>query len=64
METVAEKWKDRYFNAMKSRSVNWDGIRPIPKFSSTVRMVTYTTNAIESLTAPTEVKCAKKRVSK
>lgn len=49
MEAVAEKWKDRYPNAMKSWSVNWDAISPIFKFSSTVRKVIYTTNAIESL---------------
>ena len=34
---------------MKSWSKNWDVISPIFKFSSEVRKVIYTTNAIESL---------------
>ena len=33
----------------KSWRTNWDAITPIFKFSSTVRKVIYTTNAIESL---------------
>lgn len=36
---------------MKSWRTNWDAITPIFKFSSTVRSVIYTTNAIESLNA-------------
>ena len=35
--------------AMKSWYKNWDVISPIFKFSSDVRKVIYTTNAIESL---------------
>ena len=34
---------------MKSWKTNWDVITPIFKFSSEVRKVIYTTNAIESL---------------
>lgn len=49
MEAVTEKWQDKYPNAMKSWAVNWDVISPIFKFSSEVRKVIYTTNAIESL---------------
>ena len=49
MKEVTEKWKERYPNAMKSWSVNWDVISPIFKFSADVRKVIYTTNAIESL---------------
>lgn len=49
MERVAEKWQERYPNAMKSWSVNWDVISPIFKFSAEVRKVIYTTNSIESL---------------
>ena len=49
MEAVTEKWKGRYPNVMKSWSTNWDAISPIFKFSSEVRKVIYTTNAIESL---------------
>lgn len=49
MEAVTEKWKDKYPNAMKSWSTNWDAVSPIFKFSSDVRKVIYTTNAIESL---------------
>ena len=48
LEAVAEKWQG-YPNAMKSWFKNWDAITPIFKFSTTVRMVIYTTNAIESL---------------
>jgi transposase-like protein len=49
MLKVTEKWQDRYPNSMKSWNVNWDCICPIFKFSSEVRKVIYTTNAIESL---------------
>ena len=36
---------------MKSWKQNWDAISPIFKFSTVVRKVIYTTNAIESLNA-------------
>ena len=36
---------------MKSWKQNWDAISPIFKFSTIVRKVIYTTNAIESLNA-------------
>jgi len=49
LETVKEKWTPKYPNAMKRWSDNWDVISPIFKFSSVVRKVIYTTNAIESL---------------
>jgi len=49
MQEVTEKWNSSYPNAMKSWDVNWDIISPIFKFSSDVRKVIYTTNAIESL---------------
>lgn len=45
MLEVSEKWQSHYPNAMKS----WSVICPIFKFSSDVRKVIYTTNAIESL---------------
>ena len=48
-DEVMEKWSEKYPNAMKSWVVNWDAITPIFKFSSDVRKVIYTTNAIESL---------------
>lgn len=48
-DSVKEKWDEKYPNAMKSWVVNWDAITPIFKFSSDVRTVIYTTNAIESL---------------
>ena len=48
-EEVSEKWNPKYPNAMKSWYKNWDAITPIFKFSSEVRKVIYTTNAIESL---------------
>lgn len=49
MLRITDKWQDRYPNAMKSWSANWDVISPIFKFSSEVRKVIYTTNSIESL---------------
>ncbi|HEX3028395.1 MAG TPA: IS256 family transposase [Clostridia bacterium] len=49
MKEVTEKWQEHYPNAMKSWTTNWDVISPIFKFSSEVRKVIYTTNAIESL---------------
>ena len=48
-DMVAEKWSEKYPNAMKLWTTNWDAITPIFKFSSDVRTVIYTTNAIESL---------------
>lgn len=48
-EQVNEKWSEKYPNAMKAWITNWDAITPIFKFSSDVRSVIYTTNAIESL---------------
>ena len=50
-ERVEEKWNDRYPNAMKSWQTHWDALTPIFKFSSDVRKIIYTTNAIESLNA-------------
>ena len=49
MLEITEKWQDKYPNAMKSWSINWDVISPMFKFSADVRKVIYTTNAIESL---------------
>ncbi len=49
MLEVTKKWEKIYPNSMKSWDVNWDAISPIFKFSSKVRKVIYTTNAIESL---------------
>ena len=49
LEHVTEKWTPKYPNAMKRWKDNWDVISPIFKFSSVVRKVIYTTNAIESL---------------
>ena len=49
LKKVMEKWTPKYPNSMKCWSDSWDAISPIFKFSSTVRKVIYTTNAIESL---------------
>ena len=49
LERVAEKWSEKYPNALKRWEQNWDVLTPIYKFSSDVRKVIYTTNAIESL---------------
>lgn len=48
-DQVIEKWSEKYPNSMKSWVTNWDAITPIFKFSTDVRTVIYTTNAIESL---------------
>ena len=49
MVEVTDKWNKSYPNSMKSWNSNWDVLTPIFKFSSEVRKVIYTTNAIESL---------------
>lgn len=50
-DRVTAKWDEKYPNAMSSWEKNWDAITPIFKFSSEIRTVIYTTNAIESLNA-------------
>lgn len=50
-DRVTAKWSGKYPNAMKRWERDWDVITPIFKFSSDVRTVIYTTNAIESLNA-------------
>lgn len=49
MLSAKEKWDKVYPSAMKRWVDNWDVICPIFKYSSEVRKVMYTTNAIESL---------------
>ena len=49
LDRVTEKWNSKYPNSMKSWHNNWDVLTPIFKFSSDVRKIIYTTNAIESL---------------
>ena len=49
LDRVTEKWTTKYPNSMKRWKDNWDAVSPIFKFSTTVRKVIYTTNAIESL---------------
>lgn len=49
LEVTTKKWNEKYPNAMKRWHDNWDVISPIFKFSTEVRKVIYTTNAIESL---------------
>ena len=49
LNRVTEKWSEKYPNSMRSWNQNWDAIFPIFKFSTAVRKVIYTTNAIESL---------------
>ena len=51
LQRVTEKWTPKYPNSMKRWEDNWDAVSPIFKFSSQVRKVIYTTNAIESLNA-------------
>lgn len=63
LERVTDKWSVKYLNSMKSRKQNWNAISLIFKFSAEVRKVTYTTNAIESLNAPTANSTARKTYS-
>ena len=49
LDEVTAVWEGKYPRAMKRWYDNWDAISPIFKFSSDVRSVIYTTNAIESL---------------
>ena len=51
LDEVTRKWEEKYPRAMKRWYDNWDAISPIFKFSRDVRLVIYTTNAIESLNA-------------
>lgn len=51
LDSVTEKWQEKYPRSMKRWYDNWDAITPIFKFSSDVRTIIYTTNAIESLNA-------------
>lgn len=51
LERVSDKWNEKYPNSMRSWKQNWDAISPIFKFSTEVRKIIYTTNAIESLNA-------------
>lgn len=51
LERVTEKWSEKYPGSMRGWKQNWDAISPIFKFSTAVRKVIYTTNAIESLNA-------------
>ncbi len=62
LERVTEKWAPKYPNSMKRWKDNWDAVSPIFKFSTTVRKVIYTTNAIESLnsTYPSKQRRVKK----
>ena len=46
MLDVKEKWEKQYSNSMKNWVDNWDAICPIFKFSSNIRKIIYTTNAI------------------
>lgn len=52
LDRVTEKWTPKSPNSMKRWKDNWDAISPIFKFSSDIRKVIYTANAIESLIPP------------
>ena len=49
LQEVKKKWGDKYPSALKSWEDNWASICPFFEYSSEVRKVMYTTNAIESL---------------
>ena len=51
LDEVTEKREEKYPRAMRRWYDNWDAVSPIFKFSKDVRMMIYTTNAIESLNA-------------
>lgn len=51
MLNVKEKWSKLYPGSMNSWENNWASISPIFAYSSAVRKIIYTTNAIESLNA-------------
>ena len=46
---IEDKWKNKYPGAIKSWLDNWDLLSVFYKFSSEIRKIMYTTNAIESL---------------
>lgn len=49
LNEVTAAWSERYPRAMKRWCDSWDAISPVFKFSTDVRAIIYTTNAIESL---------------
>jgi len=49
LETLREKWNDRYPLAVKPWIVHWDNICTFFEFSGPIRRIIYTTNAVESL---------------
>ncbi len=49
LDTLEEKWGNKYPFAIKSWYDNWDVLSPFFKFPADVRRIMYTTNIIESL---------------
>lgn len=49
LNVVKKKWLDRYPTSLKVWEDNWDAICTLFNYSSDVRKIMYTTNAIESL---------------
>lgn len=49
LETLREKWNDRYPLAVKPWIAHWDNICTFFEFSGPIRRIIYTTNAVESL---------------
>jgi len=49
LEIFCEKWDDKYPAISKSWYKNWDNVNKIFSYTSEIRRVIYTTNAIESL---------------
>ena len=49
MQEAKAKWDKQYPGSMDSWENNWSSIAPIFNYSSEVRKIIYTTNAIESL---------------
>jgi transposase-like protein len=49
LQSIKEKWGDKYPNAIKSWEDNWDNIITFLAFPDYIRKIMYTTNIIESL---------------
>lgn len=49
LQSIKQKWQDKYPNALKVWESNWSAICPFFSYSQPVRKIIYTTNTIESL---------------
>lgn len=49
LESLREKWDDRYPLAVKPWITNWENLATFFEFSPPIRRITNTTNAVESI---------------